>query len=81
MILAAANDHNIDLTRSWLIGDRWVDVAAANAANVKSILIDRVYSMAPTSHGDPPSGLRIDAKFQNLGCAADYIVSRCEVSE
>jgi D-glycero-D-manno-heptose 1,7-bisphosphate phosphatase len=56
-LLAAARDWNIDLTQSWMIGDRWVDVAAGNAAGVKTVLLDRPYSWAPTSAGGPHAGL------------------------
>jgi D-glycero-D-manno-heptose 1,7-bisphosphate phosphatase len=56
-LLAAAGDWNIDMTRSWMIGDRWVDVAAGAAAGVTTVLLDRPYSWAPTSAGGPQLGL------------------------
>lgn len=56
-LLTAARDWNIDMTRSWMIGDRWVDVAAGAAAGVKTVLLDRPYSWAPTSAGGPQPGL------------------------
>lgn len=43
MILAASLKWNIDLTKSYMIGDRWRDIEAAIAANVTSILIDYHY--------------------------------------
>jgi len=71
LILAAARDHAIDLGRSWLIGDRWVDIAAGQAAGVRTVLLERPYSWAATSAGDPPPGLRPDAVGADLGeCAA-----------
>jgi histidinol-phosphate phosphatase family protein len=39
MLLAAAHDHGIDLGRSWLVGDRYTDVAAAHAAGVRAALV------------------------------------------
>lgn len=39
MLSDAALFHNIDLGRSWLIGDRYADIAAAQAAGVRSILV------------------------------------------
>ena len=40
MLLQAANDLNIDLRCSWMIGDILNDVEAGNRAGCKSILID-----------------------------------------
>lgn len=40
MILQAAKDFNIDLSKSWMIGDILNDVEAGNAAGCRSILID-----------------------------------------
>ena len=54
MMLTAARDLNLDLARSWLIGDRWVDIAAGAAAGVRTILLERPYSWNETSEGPPP---------------------------
>ena len=47
MITAAAATWDLDLGASSLIGDRWVDIAAAEAAGVRSVLLEREYSWAP----------------------------------
>jgi len=39
MILDAAKEYTIDLTRSYLIGDRWRDIEAGKAAGCKTILV------------------------------------------
>jgi D-glycero-D-manno-heptose 1,7-bisphosphate phosphatase len=39
MILKAAKEHNIDLKKSFLIGDSTQDVAAGNRAKVRTILV------------------------------------------
>lgn len=39
MLLAAAEKHGIDFTRSWMIGDGIVDVQAGKAAGCRTILI------------------------------------------
>ena len=39
MLLAAAERHHLDLSRSWLIGDRHADIAAAHAAGARAVLL------------------------------------------
>ena len=39
MLLEGARDHGIDLTRSWMIGDRAGDVEAGVRAGVRAILV------------------------------------------
>jgi D-glycero-D-manno-heptose 1,7-bisphosphate phosphatase len=43
MLLRAAQEHAIDLKRSFLIGDRWRDVDCAHAAGCRAVFIDRGY--------------------------------------
>lgn len=42
MILAAAKDHGLDLSRSWMVGDMERDVQAGLAAGCGTVLIARV---------------------------------------
>jgi D-glycero-D-manno-heptose 1,7-bisphosphate phosphatase len=44
MILDAARELGIDLSRSWMIGDRWRDVESGRRAGVKTVFIDFGYS-------------------------------------
>jgi histidinol-phosphate phosphatase family protein len=39
MLRKAAAFHNIDLSRSWLVGDRFCDVAAARSAGARSVIV------------------------------------------
>jgi len=39
MLLRAASEFNIDLKRSWMIGDSWRDITAGKSAKCKTILI------------------------------------------
>jgi histidinol-phosphate phosphatase family protein len=39
LILQAAARHNLDLSRSWMIGDRYCDVAAAQAAGARGAMV------------------------------------------
>jgi D-glycero-D-manno-heptose 1,7-bisphosphate phosphatase len=46
----AASDWNLDLSASFLIGDRWRDIGAGRAAGCYSILIERDYSGPSEPH-------------------------------
>lgn len=39
MILALAKKHNIDITKSYMVGDRTPDIEAGRAAGVKTVLV------------------------------------------
>lgn len=43
MLLDAAAALNLDLTRSWMVGDRWRDVACGLRAGVRTVFIDFGY--------------------------------------
>jgi D-glycero-D-manno-heptose 1,7-bisphosphate phosphatase len=43
LVMAAAEAHQIDLTQSFLVGDRWRDIDCGAAAGVRTVLIDRQY--------------------------------------
>jgi D-glycero-D-manno-heptose 1,7-bisphosphate phosphatase len=43
MLLDAARDLGLDLTRSWLIGDRWRDIDCGERAGVRTVFIDFGY--------------------------------------
>jgi D-glycero-D-manno-heptose 1,7-bisphosphate phosphatase len=44
MLLQAAALHSIDLTSSFVVGDRWKDIAAGRSAGCKTIRIQQAYS-------------------------------------
>ena len=43
MLFYAKKKFDIDLDRSYVVGDRWRDIDAGTAANCKTIFIDRNY--------------------------------------
>jgi len=49
LILRAAEKYRLDLSQSWMVGDRWKDVAAGRAAGLKTIFVD--YHYAETYEG------------------------------
>ena len=52
MILKAAAQHGIDLARSYVVGDRWRDVAAGRAAGCSTVFIDYGYKQDGPNHPD-----------------------------
>ena len=50
MILRAAREHDLDLARSWAIGDGVVDIQAAAAAGVRGILVLTGYGRGLVEH-------------------------------
>ncbi len=43
MLLAASRDHGIDLSASFMVGDRWRDVEAGQRAGCRTLFIDYGY--------------------------------------
>jgi D-glycero-D-manno-heptose 1,7-bisphosphate phosphatase len=44
LLQTAAREHDIDLERSFMIGDRWSDIVAGVRAGCRTLLVDREYS-------------------------------------
>jgi D-glycero-D-manno-heptose 1,7-bisphosphate phosphatase len=65
-LLAAASEHDIDLGRSFMVGDRWRDVEAGQRAGCKTVFIDYGYA-----EKQPES---CDYKVQSLQEAATIIL-------
>ena len=66
MLLRAARELNIDLSQSWMVGDRWRDVDCGHAAGCRTIFIDRGYAEELRQKPDFSAG--------NLAEAADIIL-------
>lgn len=43
MLLDAASALNVDLSRSWMVGDRWRDIECGKRAGVRTVFIDFGY--------------------------------------
>jgi D-glycero-D-manno-heptose 1,7-bisphosphate phosphatase len=73
MLLEAARRWSLDLGRSFMIGDRWSDVAAGQAAGCRTVLVEMPYSgrtrCAP------------DRCVADLAEAAEWIVGLNEIGD
>ncbi len=70
MLLKAAKELNIDLARSWMVGDRWRDIDCGHAAGCKTVFIDRNYVEELKQ--------KPDFSARNLGEAADIILAQTD---
>ncbi|HEY5345657.1 MAG TPA: HAD family hydrolase [Verrucomicrobiae bacterium] len=68
MLLRAAKELNIDLTQSWMVGDRWRDVDCGQAAGCRTVFIEGNYVEQLKQ--------KPDFSARNLGEAADIILSQ-----
>jgi D-sedoheptulose 7-phosphate isomerase len=68
LLLEAQRKHNIDLSRSFVVGDRWRDIDAGHNAGCKALLID--YGYEERKPAQPP-----EATVRSLREAADWIIS------
>ena len=62
MLIAAKEDLQIDLSRSWVVGSGSIDVKAGVAAGARTILLDDKSSKHPVPHGTSSSN-RFGADF------------------
>lgn len=51
LILEASMKYGLDLSNSWMVGDRWKDIAAGQAAGLKTIFVD--YHYPEIYNGEP----------------------------
>ena len=74
MLIKAAREWKLDLSQSWLVGDRWVDVLAGERAGCRTVLVEHPYSWSATSAGSPPDDLMPTAVAEDVLRAAQFIV-------
>ena len=72
LLLRAAAELDIDLSRSWMVGDWWHDVQAGAGAGTRTILIRTGRSEA--HRPAPPDAPQPDAILNNLMEAAAWIL-------
>lgn len=68
LLLSAAQEHHLDLSASYMVGDRWRDVEAGRRAGCSTVFID--YGYVEPLHSLP------DARVTCLAEATGWILSR-----
>jgi D-glycero-D-manno-heptose 1,7-bisphosphate phosphatase len=71
----AVRELDVDPARSFVVGDRWVDVALARAVGASGVLVRTGYGMSVEQQR--PDHLTADAVVDNLIAAASWILGRC----
>ena len=74
MILAAARELGLDLTRSVMVGDRRLDVASGHAAGVRAVLVRTGLGAAEEEDLVEDPGAQPDAILNNLMEAVGWIL-------
>jgi D-glycero-D-manno-heptose 1,7-bisphosphate phosphatase len=67
LLLQAAAHHQIDLSQSFMVGDRWRDAEAGRAAGCRTLFVDRGY--------DESRPAEVDARVRSLPEAVAWICS------
>jgi D-glycero-D-manno-heptose 1,7-bisphosphate phosphatase len=76
MIDRAARDLGLDPSRSFVVGDTWLDVGMARAAGARSVLV-RTGAGAEQERSMRPTDPTADAIVDNLAAAVSWILMRC----
>ena len=73
MVEDAARDLGLDVARSWVVGDKWLDVELAARAGARGILVRTGYG--GEIEPEPPAGVEPAAIVDHLGDAARWILA------
>jgi len=73
MLLQAAREHDVDLSRSYVVGDRWLDVRLGQAAGTATVLVRTGYGREEEAQ---PDGTVADVVVDSLMDASAWILQR-----
>ena len=77
LIDRAVRAFGVDPTQSFIVGDRWLDVALARAVGARGLLVRTGNGRAEEPH--PPEGLAADAVVDNLIAAVSWILRKSRI--
>jgi D-glycero-D-manno-heptose 1,7-bisphosphate phosphatase len=72
LVDAAVSDLSLDLTRSFVVGDRWLDIGMARAIGGRGILVRT--GVGAEQERAPAGDLTADAVVDNLAAAVSWIL-------
>ncbi|MFI5178608.1 MAG: D-glycero-alpha-D-manno-heptose-1,7-bisphosphate 7-phosphatase [Vicinamibacterales bacterium] len=75
LVERAARDLRLDPARSFVVGDKWVDVGLARGVGARGILVRTGSGAAEEAR--PAPDVAADAVVDNLAAAASWILQRC----
>lgn len=74
----AAVELNIDLTASFVVGDRWSDIRCGKAVGASSILVLTGYGRGDAEYIGPQQKIQPDHTSENLQQAVNWIVEHIQ---
>ena len=74
LVTRAARDLGLDPARSFVVGDKWIDIGLARAVGARGILVRTGYGATEEAH--PRAGFEADAVVDNLIAAVSWILRR-----
>jgi D-glycero-D-manno-heptose 1,7-bisphosphate phosphatase len=75
MLLQAAGEHDLDLSRSFMVGDWWADIGAGDAAGTTTVLVMGAVEGKPRVEAKlAEHGLEPDHRAVDLADAVDWIL-------
>lgn len=78
LLMRASREHNIDLSSSYVIGDKWTDVEFGHRAGANSILVLTGYGIGEWEDKEKHLDRQPEFVAQNLLDAVKWIISRVE---
>ena len=76
LIDQALQEFDIDLSRSYMIGDRWTDLAFADRSNLKGILVKTGYGLGDIQYVLPDKTTKPAYIAENLLEAVQWIITQ-----
>jgi len=69
----AVAEFGVDPARSFVVGDRWLDIGLARTVGARGVLVRTGYG--EREEGKPPNGMEADAIVDNLIAASSWILN------
>lgn len=75
LLMRAASEHGLDLSRSYVVGDRWSDLEAAARIGAKGVLVLTGYGRGDFEYIGPSKSLQPHYVAEDLVDAVDWILA------